>query len=163
MNLSYTLIVCGLLVLFVLAREARKNRAIPLSAAPPVLRLFKSKALMTADELEFWYRLQAAVPDCIITPKVSIGALLKLEASAGYHADLMLTQIAKSLTDYCILSKKGEILALVELDDNPQISEKDKLRDKCLAEAGYRLLRINSKQKPGISELRNMIRIDAYA
>jgi len=118
---------------------------------------FKAKALLTANELEFLSRLEAAAPELRFFPQVAMGALLdpavpRTERKAYYRLRGMFSQkivdfVAQRRTD-------GSIVAVIELDDRTHKTDKDARRDAMLKSAGYRTVRWNSKSKPDTAAIR---------
>ena len=118
---------------------------------------FKSKVLLTANELEFLGRLEAAAPELRFCPQVSMGALLdpavpRSDGKAYLRARGMFSQkivdfVAQKRTD-------GTIVAIIELDDRTHDSAKDGKRDAMLVSAGYRVIRWHSKTKPDAGAIR---------
>lgn len=84
---------------------------------------------MTANELEFFGRLVAALPDYYIFPQVALSALLDAASpdKKTAHGDRL--RIAQQRADFVVCTKSGELLAVVELDDKTHTRAKDQLRD----------------------------------
>jgi hypothetical protein len=119
--------------------------------------LFKAKALLTANELEFLGRLERAVPEYRFHAQVAMGALLvpavsAKDAKAYYRARGMFWQ---KIIDFLAQSRAdGSIVAVIELDDRTHDPEKDGKRDAMLASAGFRVVRWRSKDKPDAAAIR---------
>lgn len=109
---------------------------------------FKRRALMTANELEFFGRLVAALPGHFIFPQVSMGALLDPSSSNKQRAHGDRLRIAQQRVDYLVCDSRCAIVAVVELDDRTHSSQKDQLRDSRLEQAGIRTVRFQSRDKP---------------
>ena len=103
---------------------------------------------MTANELEFFGRLVAALPDHYIFPQVALSALLDAASpdKKTAHGDRL--RIAQQRADFVVCTKSGELLAVVELDDKTHTRAKDQLRDARLEQAGIRTVRFESRNKP---------------
>ena len=118
---------------------------------------FKPKALLTANELEFLGRLEAAVPELRFCPQVSMGALLdpavsRSDGKAYYRLRGMFSQ---KIVDFVAQRRSdGSVVAVIELDDRTHDAAKDIKRDSMLATAGYRVVRWNSKAKPAAAVIR---------
>lgn len=117
---------------------------------------FKAKPLLTANELEFLARLEAAVPELRFCPQVAMGALLDPAVPRGNKAYQQLrNRFAQKIVDFVAQARSdGSIVAVIELDDRTHESEKDSKRDAMLASAGYRVVRWNSKSKPDAAAIR---------
>lgn len=118
---------------------------------------FKKKSLMTANELEFLGRLEAAVPEWRFHAQVAMGAILdplvsRQEGKAYYRARGM---FAQKIVDFVAQNRAdGSIMAIIELDDRTHNAEKDSQRDAMLTGAGYRVVRYQSKAKPDSASIR---------
>lgn len=118
---------------------------------------FKPKRLLTANELEFLGRLEAAMPELRFCPQVAMGALLEPSAprsdkSAYFRQRGMFSQ---KIVDFVAMRRSdGGIVAIVELDDRTHESGKDAKRDAMLASAGYKTIRWPSKAKPDAAAIR---------
>lgn len=142
----------GLAVAFIKAKAPAKNdNAIGQDAA------FKAKTLLTANELEFLARLEFAAPELRFCPQVAMGALLepavpRKDAKAYYRSRGM---FAQKIVDFVAQRRDtGAVVAVIELDDRTHSVEKDEKRDAMLAQAGYKIIRWHSKNKPSVAEIR---------
>ncbi len=119
---------------------------------------FKAKALLTANELEFLRRLEAAVPELRFLAQVAMGALLepgvtRQQDSKAYYRQRGM--FAQKIVDFVAQHRKdGRVVAIIELDDRTHDSAKDARRDAMLASAGYRIIRWTSKAKPDAAAIR---------
>lgn len=153
--LSYFCIFIGFMLLGVTAYLIHKSSPLPTESS---YRLYRRKPLMTPNELEFWHRLNAAVPDYIIAPQVAMGAVIQVGLAQTHPRFYAIwNRFSRQIIDYCVLSKEGEVLLLIELDDSTHSIEKDAARDARTTQAGYRTLRIPSRKKPNVAELRALI------
>lgn len=118
---------------------------------------FKAKPMLTANELEFLSRLEAATPELRYHSQVSMGALIepavsRRDAKEYFRARGMFSQ---KIVDFVAQHRKdGTIVAVIELDDRTHDSEKDGRRDVMLATAGYQVVRWTSKAKPDLATIR---------
>lgn len=115
----------------------------------------RGKAILTANEKEFFYRLQRALPGFHVFPQVSFSAIITLDRTLSEKQRFSLRRrFAWKYADFVICERGSlTILAVVELDDRTHDSANDKRRDAVLAAAGYRTLRFRSNQKPSESEI----------
>ena len=118
---------------------------------------FKRRALMTDNELEFFGRLVAALPDHTIFPQVAMSALLEPASSDKKQAHSDRLRISQKRIDYVVCNKRCDVIAVVELDDKTHSRTKDKVRDERLEQAGIRTLRFQSREKPTAEEIRAAI------
>jgi hypothetical protein len=113
---------------------------------------------MTENELEFWQRLKAAVPEYEVSPQIAMGALLQVALPKRHPLYFSVwDRFSRQIVDYVVLSSKGEVLLLIELDDKTHSKERDNARDARTRQAGYATLRIESRRKPYVADLRNLI------
>jgi hypothetical protein len=145
--------VFAILILFVLVAAFA---AVQLKGAKGKGRAgsYRRRDLMTDNELEFFGRLVAALPDHYIFPQVAMSALI--EAASGdkkkAHSDRL--KVAQQRADYVVCTTAGDIVAVVELDDRTHSSAKDQLRDSRLEQAGIRTVRFQSRSKPTPATIR---------
>jgi rRNA-processing protein FCF1 len=119
--------------------------------------IYRRRQLMTANEVEFFRRLVAALPEHYIFPQVSMQALI--EAASGdkkqAHSDRL--RIAQQRADYVICNHACDVVAVVELDDRTHVAAKDQLRDSRLEQAGIRTIRFQSRNKPTMEAIREAV------
>ena len=118
---------------------------------------FAPKPLLTQNEIEFFHRLQSALPDLAIFPQVALRALIRpgsLSTTRAYGLEASL--IGAKHCDFLICRPDSfDVVAIVELDDRSHSREKDLERDRMTAAAGYRInqagcKRSKQKQQPKI-------------
>lgn len=149
----------AVVVLGVVAAAALAVMKAKLEAAGSKAR-FRAKPLLTANELEFLVRLEAAVPELRFFPQVAMGAMLEPAVSrsdrrAYYQARGMFSQ---KIIDYVAQRREdGSVVAVIELDDRTHNPAKDGKRDEMLQSAGYRIIRWNSKAKPSPASIREAL------
>jgi hypothetical protein len=148
-EISMTLILAAVFIALVLialtlARVKTSDRA----------GTYKQRALMTDNELEFFGRLVAALPDHYIFPQVAMSALLEASSSDKRMAHSDRLRIAQQRIDYVVCNKRCEVVAVVELDDRTHSRAKDKIRDSRLEQAAVKTVRFQSRQKPTADAIR---------
>jgi len=139
------LVLCAKLLLAVLQKQQPHYR-------------YKSRRLLTDNEREFFARLVGALPDHYVFPQVSLGALLQPDTS-GRKNEFHRTRntFSQKIADYVICNRELKVLAIVELDDRTHSSERDGKRDAMLKQAGYTVIRWNSRNKPTGGEIRERL------
>ncbi|MFC5478515.1 DUF2726 domain-containing protein [Massilia suwonensis] len=115
---------------------------------------YRRRKLMTENELEFFGRLVAALPDHYIFPQVAMSALIEAASSDKKLAHGDRLRIAQQRVDYVVCTQAGELVAVVELDDRSHSGAKDQLRDSRLEQAGIRTVRFQSRSKPTPAAIR---------
>lgn len=118
---------------------------------------YKSCQLMTDNEREFFERLVLALPDHYIFPQVAMSALIQSASTDIKKAHTDRLRIAQQRVDFVICNRAGKVVAVVELDDRTHSVTKDKIRDTRLQQAGLRVLRFQSKNKPAVDALREAV------
>jgi hypothetical protein len=119
--------------------------------------LYKRRAIMTDNEMEFFGRLVTALPDHYVFPQVAMPAMLDPASTDRKRAHGDRLRIAQQRIDYVVCNRRCEVVAVVELDDRTHSSAKDKLRDGRLAQGGYKTVRFESRQKPPAVAIRAAI------
>jgi hypothetical protein len=122
--------------------------------APSPGHLYKSKPLLSANEKEFFNRLSQALPDCHVLTQVAFGALLQPAGNNKKEYYSARGSFSQKIADYVICNKEMFVLAVVELDDRTHQKDKDAKRDAMLEQAGYKVIRWNSKNKPTAEQIR---------
>lgn len=154
--ISLSIPVLAILIAFALALAvlgalfARRRR-------PVTTGLYRGRPLMTENELEFFGRLVAALPQHYIFPQVAMAALLEPAATnkKARHGDRL--RVAQQRIDYVVCDKRCEVVAVIELDDRTHQRDKDKIRDERLRQAGVRTVRFEARAKPSPAAIRSFI------
>ena len=122
---------------------------------------FKLKPFLTPNEMEFLDRLESAVPELRFHAQVSMGALLDViytEENKNINKHALRAKFSQKIVDFVAQSRDtGQIIAIIELDDKTHDIEKDKLRDAMLNQAGYVVVRWQSKFKPTPNAIRKVL------
>lgn len=102
-------------------------------------KTYHPKKVITNFESKLFFQLKAALPepDYYVLAQVAFTALI---TSQDIH---IRNKFNRKVTDFVILNKTLEILAIIELDDPTHIGQeqRDAERDAMLNDAGYRVLR----------------------
>lgn len=121
--------------------------------------LYNSKPLLTDNEIEFYQRLKEALPEYHILCQVALGALLQPNVKGNNRKYYSIRgTFAQKIADFVICDKDMSVVTIVELDDRTHSKDKDEKRDAMLEEAGYDVVRWQSRKKPSIVEIRDMIK-----
>ncbi len=136
-----------------------------LLAAPAVFLFFRSrkpwlsrvrrKPLLTANEAEFFHRLQRALPGFHVFPQVSFGAFLTDDGQLSKNAQWAVrAKFDRKIADFVICERGTlKVVAVVELDDRTHDAKADRQRDAITKAAGYQTIRYQSRQKPSEAEI----------
>ncbi len=129
-----------------------------LAAKPDGAARFKAKALLTPNELEFLTRLEAAAPELRFHAQVFMGAVLVATISRKADAKAHMSargRFSQKIIDFVAqLRDDGSIVAMDELDYRNHSADKDIKRDAILEQAGYRVKRWQTKNKPDAPSIR---------
>lgn len=152
MDLTFVVIAVIALMAILLAQVWLKGKERP--------GTYRGRALMTPNEVEFFGRLVAALPDHHIFPQVAMSALIEAATSDKKKAYSDRLRIAQQRVDYVICDRTCTVVAVVELDDRTHSADKDQVRDARLQQGGIRTVRFHSKNKPNVDALRTAILLD---
>jgi len=115
---------------------------------------YARRAILSANEADFFHRLTRANSDGYVFPQVALSALLEPASKDRKARASAFNRIARKRVDYAIYTDKLQLLCVVELDDRTHKAAHDAERDAMLASAGIKTLRWQSKNKPEIAEIR---------
>lgn len=140
-----TIIIVAVLVLFAFFLKLQSQQS---------KDLYKLKPLMTDNEKEFYVRLVEALPNHYIFSQVALGALLQPNIKGNNRKYYSVRgTFSQKIADYVVCDKAMKVVAIVELDDRTHNASKDGKRDLMLEQAGYTVVRWNSKKKPTAQEI----------
>jgi hypothetical protein len=147
MSLSETwvataIMIGGLIAWLVMHREGRPR--------------YRHKTLLIDCELEFFQRLQKALPHCWIFPQVALSALIE-PVGIGRNRQAALALIATRRVGYAVFDDEMRLLTVVELNHRPRLKRSELTRDKYLAAAGIRTLRFNARHLPSEARIHGCV------
>lgn len=142
------LVIAGFMVLMQLLAKRSKGA-----------QEYLKKPLLTDNETEFFGRLTEALPDFHVFPQVAMGAILMPAVPRSDKSNYYRIRgtFSQKIVDYVVCDKALKIVALIELDDRTHSTERDERRDAMTTQAGYVVLRYNSKKKPAVELIAKMI------
>ena len=113
---------------------------------------FYQKRVITAFESRMFTRLKDAFPHHHILAQVAFSALIT------HDQITMRNQFNRKVTDFVVLDREYNVVAIIELDDPSHIGkeQEDAERDAMLIAAGYTVIRYT--QIPSIRQLQRDIR-----
>ena len=122
-----------------------------------------SRPIMTENELEFFHRLQRALPEFYVFPQMAANALLQVVQGLDSRKRVGLrNQFAQKHVDYVLCERETlRVVALIELDDRTHRTEKDEARDLLFGQAGYITHRFESRRKPSDAEIAALFALPA--
>jgi len=117
---------------------------------------FRERAVLTGGELEFFFRLRDALPECVICPQVAVAALIE-PTGAGPLRHKALASIGGKRVGYAVFDESMQLLAVVEYDHHGRRKRSDVLRDAWFASAGVRTIRFHAKHLPNEGMIKSRI------
>lgn len=125
------LLAIGLLVFVAVARKRSEQGSSGFVDKP------KARPPLTAREQAMYNRLVQTLPDLLVLPQVSFGALLTARTRAARSS------FSRKIADFVVCDRSFKVVAVVALGDKngKGKSQRDSDRDALLVEAGYRVLR----------------------
>lgn len=129
---------------------------------------YKKRPLLSIAEKEFFHTLTAALPEYLIFPQVSMGAIMEPRLNMGSRDKEVRSEAQKNFwaisskrIDFCVVSKELDLLLVIELDDASHRSKRaqDKERDARVLEAGFSTLRFGWEKGalPSVSAVRSCV------
>jgi very-short-patch-repair endonuclease len=114
-----------------------------------------AKPLLTPNEIEFFHRLQRALPAYQVLPQVAFAAFLtddgKLSSKARWSVR---NRFDRKIADFVVCERASlKVVALIELDDKTHKADADQKRDAITKAAGYQTFRFQSRKKPSEAEI----------
>jgi very-short-patch-repair endonuclease len=125
------LLAIGLLVFAAVARKRSSQSTSSFVDKP------KARPPLTAREQAMYNRLVQTLPDLVVLPQVSFGALLTARTRAARSS------FSRKIADFVVCDRAFKVVAVIELGDKSRKgkSQEDSERDVLLMDAGYRVLR----------------------
>ena len=105
-------------------------------------KIYHPKKVITNFESKLFFQLKAAFPE----PNYYILAQVAFTALITSNDIQVRNKFNRKVTDFVVLNKKLEVLAIIELDDPSHIGQeaRDAARDAMFHDAGYRVIRYTS-------------------
>ena len=123
---------------------------------------YKMKNLMTPTELRLFTRLVDAFPQHFIMSQVQLSQIIAVPKGSDNYMG-WLNKISRMSLDFVICDNESKPLCVIELDDASHLaksrSDQDAKKDRSLAAAGIRIIRIKVGEIPAVSELTKLINI----
>ncbi|HEY0847389.1 MAG TPA: DUF2726 domain-containing protein, partial [Noviherbaspirillum sp.] len=108
---------------------------------------YRRKAILTGGERDFFFRLQEALPECVVCPQVAVSALLE-PVGVGKLRQAAVDCIDGKRVGYAVFDRDMQLIAVVELDHRTRTSRRAAARDAYFAGAGIKTVRFQSKRLP---------------
>ena len=117
---------------------------------------YRRRPVLTGGGVEFFYRLQRALPACSICPQVAVTALLE-PAGIGKARKAALDLIVGKRVGYAVFDEELQLIAVVELDYRARLTRRETVRDGWFAAAGIKVVRFHAKHLPSETKIQNRI------
>lgn len=117
---------------------------------------YAHRDLLTPNELEFIGRLRNALPELQIFPQVALSAIIRPKGN-GKATAAARNRIDRKVVDFAVYTPDFALVCIVELDDSTHDAAKDVERDQLTLSANIATHRWNSKAKPCVEEIRNLV------
>jgi hypothetical protein len=140
--LFVAIIVGGLAVWFAMGRE-RPAR-------------FRRKPVLTGGDLEFFYQLRYALPECLVCPQVAVAALIE-PTGPGKARQTALDNIYRKTVGYAVFDEDMQLVVVVELNHRSRPTRKETARDVTFESAGIRTIRFYAKRLPSETKIRSSV------
>jgi hypothetical protein len=113
---------------------------------------FRRRPLLTGCELEFFFRLQRALPGCVVCPQIAVSALIE-PLGVGKTRRAAMARIEAQRVGYAVFDEDMQLVAVVELDQRARPKRKEVARDAWFSGAGIRTVRFHAKKLPSDSRI----------
>lgn len=122
---------------------------------------FEPMLIMTDSEVQFFKKLQLALPEYLIFSQVQLSRIIEPSEEAGRDRQFWFNRVCRQSVDFVLVDKDMQtVLAAIELDDWTHESQtrqkQDAKKDKALSSAGIPIIRFHAEKMPSIE----MIRMD---
>lgn len=122
---------------------------------------FEPMLIMTDSEVQFFKKLQLALPEYLIFSQVQLSRIIEPSEEAGRDRQFWFNRVCRQSVDFVLVDKDMQtVLAAIELDDWTHESQtrqkQDTKKDKALSSAGIPIIRFHAEKMPSIE----MIRMD---
>lgn len=117
---------------------------------------FRKRSLLTGGELDFFFRLREALPECIVCPQVAIAALIE-PTGVGPSRQQAQSRLDGKRVGYAIYDEEMQLLAVVEYEHRSRIKRSDAARDAWFASAGIRTVRFPARRLPSEGQIRSRV------
>lgn len=136
-----------------------------LAKAPATVSGVVSRPILSENELEFFHRLQRALPAYHVFPQVAANALLKVAAAVPkQRTHAARNKFAQKHVDFIVCERDSlEVKAIIELDDKTHLADRDRARDLMFQQAGYAVHRFESRRKPTEQQIASLFELPKAA
>lgn len=117
---------------------------------------FRKKSVLTGSDLEFFYRLRKALPECTISTQMALSALIE-PVGIGKLRKAALACLEGKRVGYAVFDDDMQLMAVVELGYRLRPVRRETAIDACFKSAGIRVVRFHARRLPSSTTIRNVI------
>lgn len=117
---------------------------------------FRRKSVLTGNELDFFYQLRKALPECTVTTQMAPSAL-KEPAGIGKVRKAAMACLEGKKIGYAIFDDDMQLMAVVELNYRSRPTRRETAIDACFKSAGIRGVRFHVRRLPSETTIRSTI------
>ncbi|KRB92725.1 DUF2726 domain-containing protein [Noviherbaspirillum sp. Root189] len=117
---------------------------------------FRQKSVLTGGDLEFFYRLRKALPECTVTTQMALSALIE-PVGIGKLRKTAMACLEGKRVGYAIFDEDMQLMAVVELDYRARPTRRETAIDACFKSAGVRVVRFHVRRLPSATTIRSTI------
>jgi very-short-patch-repair endonuclease len=148
-------LLVGVAVVSMLLAKRKRLDVVDGSVAP-----YFGKVPLTGAEQEFFSRLQAAMPECVVLAQVALSSLVGVKEREDWKR--WFNRISQKSVDFVLcLPHDFTVVAVIELDDlshtRPDRQRADTVKDVALRVAGHPVLRFKRHEMPSVEQIRALI------
>ncbi|MDF7675905.1 DUF2726 domain-containing protein [Neisseriaceae bacterium ESL0693] len=153
-------ILCVVALCFILLMvKPKRSRSSKQISPEPAIWPFETCALMSIPERQLYWRLVEIFPDMIVLAQVQASRVLRVQQ--GQNVQYWFNRICRTSYDFVICDQDSFPIAVIELDDSSHDTAKrradDARKNKALAGAGLKIIRLRVNRLPDDHELRRLI------
>lgn len=117
---------------------------------------FRRKSVLTGGDLDFFFRLRKALPECTITTQMAPSALIE-PVGIGKLRKAAMACLEGKRVGYAVLDEDMQLVAVIELDYRSRRTRREIAIDACFESAGVRVIRFHARRLPSETKIRSMI------
>lgn len=114
---------------------------------------FRQKQILTGSEAELFESLRAALPDCVVAPRVAVSSLIEpTGALAARRAGRR--RLAGQRVDFAVFDEGMHLLAVIEVVHRSRRSREEAEREQFFSTAGVAVIRLRAGRLPSDLKIR---------
>lgn len=117
---------------------------------------FRKKPVLTGSDLDFFYQLREALPECTITTQMAPSALIE-PVGIGKLRKAAMACLEGKRVGYAVFDDNMQLMAVIELDYRSRLTRRETAIDACFKSAGVRVVRFHARRLPSEAKIRSTI------